>query len=107
MPFLFCVVIVAALVAFGWRLLAIKELAIAAAKQHCQTMDVQFLDGSVVQCGFRLRLKSWRPVILQTYSFEFATTGERRYLGWTTYRGQTRVSMELHPHTVPDQPLSQ
>ena len=102
MPFLFFLVIMAAIAAFIIRLLAVKDLAIAAAKKHCQAMDVQFLDGSVVQCGFRLRLKSgWKPIILQTYNFEFATTGDKRYIGWTTFRGRTQVSMELQPHSYP------
>jgi len=103
MFYLFLLVIFIALVIYIWQLLAIKDLAIAAAKKHCRDMDVQFLDGTVVQCGFRLRLKSgWRPVILQTYSFEFTTTGERRYLGWTTFRGRQRISMELQPHVFPE-----
>lgn len=101
--FLFWLVIGIGCIMGLWYLLAVKELAIAAAKKHCREMDVQFLDGSVVQCGFRLRLKSgWRLLLLQTYSFEFTTTGERRYLGWTTYNGRKRISMELQPHTFPD-----
>ena len=103
MPVLFFLVVFAAVVAVVWRMLRVKEFAIAAAKKHCRDMDVQFLDGTVVQCGFKVRLQSgWRPVILQTFSFEFATTGEKRYLGWTTYRGRQRISMELQPHVFPE-----
>jgi hypothetical protein len=103
MPILFALVVFVGILATFWRLLAIKELALAGAKKHCQDMGVQFLDGSVVQCGFRVRLKSgWRLVVLQTFSFEFTTTGERRYIGWTTFSGRKRVSMELQPHVFPE-----
>jgi len=103
MPILFLLVLAAALMAIFWRLATIKEFAIVAAKKHCRDMDVQFLDGTVVQWGFRLRIRSWRPVVLQSYNFEFPTTGEKRYLGWTTFRGRRMESMELQPHVFPDQ----
>ncbi len=89
-----------------WRLLAVKELALAAAKNHCQSMGVQFLDGSVVQNLFKIvRNTAGRPVVLQRFQFEFSTTGERRYLGWTEFSGRRMIKMELQAHAIPDQPL--
>ena len=104
MPIVFFIVLLVALIAFIWRMLAVKELAIDAAKKHCRTMDVQFLDGTVTQCGLRLkRFNTGRVVLMQTFQFEFTPTGERRYLGWTTFIGRRMASMELQPHVIPDQ----
>lgn len=98
----FLLVVFAAIVIFAWRILAVKDLALVAAKKHCQTMDVQFLDGSVILTKIRVRRgPAGRPAIFQQFQFEFSTTGERRYLGWTEYAGKSMVSMELQAHTFP------
>lgn len=90
-------------VIFLWRLLAVKELALAAAKSHCQSVGVQFLDGSVVLSSFKAHLNQHkRPAILQQYQFEFSTTGERRYLGWVNITGKKIISVELQPHSFPE-----
>lgn len=100
---LFLLVIIIAFILFIWRIMSVKDLALIAAKKHCQEMDVQFLDGSVVQCGIKYVFSKFKPAIMQSYQFEFTTSGERRYIGWTTFKGRQKVSMELQPHTFPNQ----
>ena len=100
----FVLVIFVGLMIFLWRQLAVKELALAAAKKHCLSMGVQFLDGSVVQDQFRIvRNRAGHPAILQSFQFEFSTTGEKRYLGWTEFSGRRMLSITLQPHAMPDQ----
>lgn len=85
-----------------FHLLAVKDLALAAAKRHCRQMGVQFLDGSVVLTGVKLtRSSSGSRALAQRFQFDFTVTGERRYRGQTVFVGKRQVSMQLDPHVEP------
>ncbi len=76
-----------------------REAALLAAQQHCQSMDVQLLDGSVMSNGFRLkRSQSGTLVVIQKFCFEFSTTGDQRYQGRIELLGKRRLKIELDAH---------
>ena len=80
---------------------AIHSFALASARRHCQDLDVQLLDQTVVLRGLRFGRRTSGSVCLITkYVFEFSTTGERRYKGVMEFAGKKRLSIELEPHVV-------
>ena len=89
-------------VAGGWWYLSdTREAALAAAQRHCETMGVQFLDGSVMADGVRFtRNRKGALVLVQQFRFEFSSTGDERYFGRAEMVGRRVVRMELAPHRV-------
>lgn len=85
--------------------LRIRELAIDAARKRCADIGVQFLDQSVSASGTRLRRNAAQHgshwIIERHYRFEFASTGEERYRGLVTMRGNRLAGIELEPHRLP------
>lgn len=98
-------IIALGLAVWAWmQALAVKELAIGAAKQHCRQMGVQFLDGTVVLGGIKPVWNSGNGLTFaQRFAFEFTATGEKRYHGEVQYIGKRRVHMFLEPHQVGDE----
>lgn len=79
----------------------VRELALSAARRHCREMGVQFLDGTVVLSGVRLRRNySGSVALAQRFQFEFTVHGDRRYRGETVFLGKRQVSMQLEPHAI-------
>lgn len=79
----------------------VRELALAAARRHCQQMGVQFLDGTVVLSSVRLRRRqNGNLALAQRFRFEFTVHGDRRYRGETLFIGRQQVSMQLEPHAL-------
>lgn len=84
-----------------WYLSGTYEAALTAAKAHSDTMGVQFLDGSVIRNGFRVtRIRGGSLALIQKFRFEFTTTGEQRYSGYTELLGKRVLKMELEPHKI-------
>ncbi|MCW8194844.1 DUF3301 domain-containing protein [Proteobacteria bacterium 005FR1] len=80
---------------------AVRERALAASRDYCEQMGVQFLDGSVVRTGIRItRARSGTVALAQRFQFEFTVTGERRYRGEAVFVGNRQVSMRLEPHVL-------
>ena len=84
-----------------WYLSSTREHALAAAKRYCQSMGVQFLDDSIMGNGLRFtRIQGGQMALVRCFRFEFSTTGEQRYSGFTEVVGKRVVKMELEPHRV-------
>lgn len=86
---------------YWWKARAVKEVALAAAKAHCETMGVEMLDEAVFLRGLwfkrdaRGRLRVWRRFL-----FEFATTGQYRYTGRVILLGWHVESIQLDAHQL-------
>ena len=92
---------VAAAGAYWWQSHAIRELALAATRAHCKQFDVQLLDETVALRRVRLRRDRGGQMRLErTYQFEFASTGDERYRGWTVMLGRRALSIDLQPHRL-------
>ncbi|MEP3349341.1 MAG: DUF3301 domain-containing protein [Marinomonas sp.] len=81
-----------------WRNISIREQALIKAKKHCQSLNLQLLDGSVA--GIK-----WKPVwhqgqvkIKRSYKFEFSSSGIARYSGEIHYLGNKQQDIWLSPH---------
>lgn len=83
----------------AWYLMDIREQALQAAQRHCDQVDVQFLDGSVARNGFGFpRNGAGTVVLLQRFTFEFATGGDQRYQGEIDMIGKKVVRLQLEAH---------
>jgi Protein of unknown function (DUF3301) len=91
-----------ALLGYYWfHAMRSKEIALKAAEQHCQLMEVQFLD----QTAYLKLLRLKRDVkghlnFMREYYFEFTVTGEDRYFGHVFMLGNRVQSINLDPHRI-------
>ena len=98
---LFLIFIVVTVLCLWWKAQGAREIALRAVKEHCQQMDVQWLDQHVALRGFWFkrnregRLCGWRA-----YRFEFSSTGDERYEGRVILLGRQVESIELQPHRL-------
>jgi len=100
---LFWMTIAAALIAFWWHSDKVKNLALALAQQHCARQGIQLLDQTMVLRGvWPQRDHNDALKLRRRYHFEFASTGETRYLGVVTMLGQKLKSMDLEAYVIPD-----
>ena len=93
-----------ALVALWWQSDKIKLRALQHVHQHCRQLKLQLLDQTMVLRGLwpvRDSLGSLR--LRRRYEFEFSVTGEKRYHGTVILIGHTISSIDLDPHTLPQQ----
>jgi len=80
----------------------VKEIALAATRRHCLSLDVQMLDDYVAlsdctlarDCNGKVRIK-------RRYLFEFSATGEDRYDGVCVMLGRQIAAIELAAHRFP------
>lgn len=89
-------------VVYIWRALQVKELAYAAARRQCESMQVQLLDQSVYlrRLWFR-RNKQGQLGFWRVYCFEFTVSGGTRYVGRVSMLGRRIEQVELEPHEMP------
>lgn len=86
---------------YWWKSRAVKEVALAAAKRHCEQMDVSLLDEAVFLRGFWFkRDQNGRVRVWRRFMFEFSTTGEHRYFGRVIMLGWQVESVQLDPHRI-------
>ncbi len=76
-----------------------RQLAIA----HCEQLNLQLLDQSMVIIGLWPVRRSNGLVFRRTYQFEFASTGDRRYQGKLIMEGAQLVSIDLETYKLPEQ----
>lgn len=95
--------VLGAAAAWLWHGHGRRELALALARQYCQRLDIELLDGNV---AFR-RIKRerdgrghWR--LARVYDFEFTVTGEQRLNGQLSLFGKQLGRIELEAHPVPE-----
>ena len=87
-----------------WRSGQFKGRARQLAKAHCEQLELQLLDDSMVIVGlWPLRNASGRLVLKRSYQFEFASTGDRRYTGKIVLKGLKLQSIELETYKLPPQ----
>ncbi|MFE8070061.1 DUF3301 domain-containing protein [Marinobacteraceae bacterium S3BR75-40.1] len=91
------------LIGFGlwywWRAKAINEVALAAARDACERIDVVLLDQSVYLRGLGFgRDDHGRLHIRRTFHFDFTATGESRYRGQIILLGMRTEQVSFQPH---------
>jgi hypothetical protein len=88
-------------VGYWWRSMAAREVALVAARRHCEQHALQLLDDSVVLRGIWLqRDRSARLGVRRSYQFEFSATGAERYQGRIMTLGDRVQSVQLPPHRL-------
>lgn len=88
---------------YWWQSGEYKNRALALALQHCQQLDLQLLDQSMVIRGYwPVRREDGRWFIRRTYQFEFTSTGQQRYRGNMVLIGFKLDSVELEAYQLPE-----
>jgi hypothetical protein len=78
-----------------------KEIALAAARDHCLTMEVQMLDDYVALIGIRLNRDNIGKIQLRrSFLFEFSSTGNERYNGTVLMQGCRVESIVMDPYRI-------
>lgn len=78
-----------------------KEMALQAVRRHCQQMNLELLDESVVLKGYWLKrdplgqMRLWR-----SYVFDFSSTGDDRYQGRIIFLGKHVEAVHIPPHRL-------
>ena len=73
------------------------------AARHCQDLNLQLLDQSVVITGYwPARNTNANFVMRRIYQFEFTSTGQRRYQGIIVLLGLQLNTIELEAYIIPD-----
>jgi len=86
-----------------WKGAQVREVAIEAAIKRCNQYQVQFLDGTVVRCGWRfIRNHKGQIVLERRFSFEFSPDGESRYSGLIISQAKKILSTTLEPYPDPN-----
>jgi len=70
---------------------------------HCEQLNLQLLDHSMVIIGLWPVRRPNGLVLRRSYQFEFASTGDRRYQGKLILEGVKLVSIELEAYKLPEQ----
>ncbi len=84
-----------------WRAYAVKEMVLRIVRKHCQSMEVQLLDDSVVLRGVWFKRDADKQLrIRRSYEFEFTSTGDERYQGSAIVLGMRLESIHLEPHRL-------
>lgn len=100
----FFLIVVLVLCGIYWsHAMRAREIALLAAKMHCQKMNLFLLDEYVALNGQWIkrdnlgRVKAWR-----SYQFEFSSTGNERYNGKVIMLSDKVISIQLDPYRIPD-----
>ena len=86
--------------AWFWHHLGIRQLALRHARQATRRDNLQLLDQSIYLRQIRLvRSRTSLLALERSYEFEFASRGDRRFLGWVVLVGRRLERLELQPYT--------
>lgn len=97
---LIILLVLAAVGAWFWHHLGVRQYALLSARQITQQAGVQLLDQSIYLRKVRLvRSASSLVALERSYEFEFSTRGDRRFLGWVVMIGRRMERSELQPYT--------
>ena len=91
----------AAVLIYWWHSGSFKGRARFLATAHCEQLELQLLDQSVVICGLWPQLtpqKRW--ALRRRYQFEFTSTGRHRYQGRLELQGMKLKSIELETYAI-------
>ena len=87
-----------------WRSSLFTAQARKLASAHCQQLNLQLLDQSMVICGlWPVRGANGRLVLRRRYRFEFSSTGDRRYQGELVMLGLQLEHIELETYKLPSE----
>ncbi len=76
-----------------------REIALSVSKRACMDLDVQLLDDTVSVAKLKLcRNQSGSMSLCRLYIFEFAQSGEERYLGQIYMNGRVIDDVVLNTH---------
>lgn len=85
-----------------WRSGEYTQRARQLARDHCQQLQLQLLDDSMVITRlWPMRSSSGRLILRRNYRFEFASTGDRRYRGTLILEGLQLQRIELEAYKLP------
>ncbi len=85
-----------------WRSGEYTQRARQLARAHCQQLELQLLDDSMVITRlWPMRSASGRLIFRRNYRFEFASTGDRRYRGILILEGLQLRHIELETYKLP------
>jgi hypothetical protein len=88
---------------YWWQSGQFKGRARDMVSRHCQQLNLQLLDYSMVITGYRpVRNTHGNLVIQRTYQFEFTSTGARRHQGLIVLLGSQVKSIDLEAYIIPD-----
>ena len=88
---------------YAWQSGKFKGRARELASRHCQDLNLQLLDQSVVITGYwPARNTNANFVMRRIYQFEFTSTGQRRYQGIIVLLGLQLNTIELEAYIIPD-----
>lgn len=98
---LFIIAILCAFAGYWWKARERKEIALNAAKKHCDTMSVELLDESMVLKSISfVKTPHGRRLLQHRYQFEFSSTGEYRYTGEIKLYGNKVADINLSAHHI-------
>ncbi len=94
--------LVALIIAWIWRGHGVRERALLFVREHCESENVQLLDGNVALQGWRLMLdgKGQRR-LARVYGFEFTVTSQERLAGTVAMFGRYLARVELQAYPMP------
>ncbi len=82
-----------------WKGAQVREIAIQSAKKVCKQYQVQFLDDTVVRCGWKfIRSNNGHLVLRRSFRFEFSPDGNSRFQGHITTLSKRILSVDLEPY---------
>lgn len=92
--------LVAALGAWFWHHLGVRQRALNYCRKITRKEGVQLLDDSIIMIRMRpCRSPDTFFAFQRTYQFEFSTRGDRRFLGWVVLNGVRLQQVELQPYS--------
>ncbi len=94
--------LVALIIAWIWRGHGVRERALGFVRQHCESENVQLLDGNVALQGWRfMRDGKSQKRLARVYSFEFTVTSQERLTGTVAMFGRYLAKVELQAYPMP------
>ena len=93
--------------AYWWQSGGFKGRARELATRHCQQLDLQLIDQSMVISSIWPQRNAGGSLSLRrTYQFEFTSTGDQRYQGVLVLFGMKLKSIQLETYKLPLDPLA-
>lgn len=98
---LFWLMLIAGVVLFWYRGLAVRERALVAVRRHCDEMNLQLLDQTVALRSLWIgRNTAGRLSLRRRYGFEFTSTGDERYQGQISFLGNKVETIHTDAHRL-------
>lgn len=87
--------------AIWWRQLKNRTQALQAIKNHCEQLELQLLDETLIQRSLRFRkMENGKRYLVRAYEFEFAVSGAKRYKGIGYFSSGRSLGFELDAYEI-------